>query len=297
MMQQLGLGDPLGWFDWASAGGLILCVVYQGVKHFQADRLTSVKSEFATDQTNDRVMLIEDGGGKDGKNESSTDEDGMQMMALDDSVTGHGDNDDEDEADGNGKSSSSSSGYSNKKSNGSNGTDSATNKSSVIIHETVLPARAVYACGLDKERFYILFVGVTILVIGSPLLSFLAGPTGQAYVLATVATAAKTFAWWINQYPQLKHLSFLQKWIAGWSIAACIEYFPLIGAMTIASENNVHLGLMTAYMEALDNFFRILQQRLLNKPLASYDYIAAAGMFVCVIFQGVMRWLHDHDKL
>ncbi len=113
------------------------------------------------------------------------------------------------------------------------------------------------------------------------------------YALATVATAAKTFAWWINQYPQLKHLNFAQKWLAGWGIAALIEYFPLIGAMTVASAHGVHLGLLTAYMEALDNLCRILQQRLLNKPLSRHDYIAAVGMFACVVFQGVMRYKHD----
>ena len=133
-----------------------------------------------------------------------------------------------------------------------------------------------------------------------PIIALTCSYTGQSYVLATYATAAKTFVWWINQYPQLKHLkhlNFWRKWIEGWSIAAIIEYFPLIGSMTIASENGVHLRLMTAYMEALDNFFRVLQQRLLQKPLSKHDYIAAAGMFVCVAFQGVMPNMYDHGRL
>lgn len=56
---------------------------------------------------------------------------------------------------------------------------------------------------------------------------------------------AKTFAWWINQYPVLKNRSFVEKWLAGWSIAAIVEYLPLIGAFEVASANNVHLGLIT----------------------------------------------------
>ena len=42
-----------------------------------------------------------------------------------------------------------------------------------------------------------------------------------------------TLAWWINQYPALKDSTFIQKWLAGWSIAATLEYLPLIGAFTI----------------------------------------------------------------
>jgi hypothetical protein len=90
--------------------------------------------------------------------------------------------------------------------------------------------------------------GLVVFAVGMVLLATLAGYPGQAYALATIATAAKTFAWWINQYPALKDWAFLQKWLAGWSIAAIIEYLPLIGAFTIASEHGVHLGLMTAYM-------------------------------------------------
>ena len=47
----------------------------------------------------------------------------------------------------------------------------------------------------------------------------------------------------------------------------------------MASSNSVHLGLMTAYMEALDNAFRIAQQYFLGKPLYWFDYTAAFGMF------------------
>ena len=156
-----------------------------------------------------------------------------------------------------------------------------------------------------------------ILLVGSVLGSTFGGSFGQAYSLATVATAAKTFAWWINQYPALKDLSFIQKWLAGWSIAATLEYLPLVGAFTVASTSGVHLGLMTAYMEALDNAFRILQQYFLGKPLYWFDYTAAfgmylysynncnssliyfqtqsrvAGMFIAVLFQGIMNYSYN----
>lgn len=120
--------------------------------------------------------------------------------------------------------------------------------------------------------------------------SFAVGdPTSQAYTCATLATGAKTFAWWINQYPALESASFLQKWGAGWGIAAVGEYLPLIGAMTIASENGVHLGLMTAYMEVLDNALRMAQQKMLGKPLTRDDYVAACGMAAAVVMQGALH--------
>jgi hypothetical protein len=34
---------------------------------------------------------------------------------------------------------------------------------------------------------------------------------------------------------------------------------------------------MTAYMEALDNAFRMIQQYFLGKPLYWFDYFAAVG--------------------
>jgi len=60
-----------------------------------------------------------------------------------------------------------------------------------------------------------------------------------------IIIGAKTIAWWINQYPSIKDLSFLWKWIAGWTIAAVIEYLPLIAAFTIAADNGLSLSLMT----------------------------------------------------
>ena len=111
----------------------------------------------------------------------------------------------------------------------------------------------------------------------------------------TSTAGAKTFAWWINQYPVLRDKGFVTKWMAGWSIAACIEYLPLIGAFTVASDHGVHLGLLTAYMEALDNAFRVAQQYFLGKPLFWYDYTAASGMFGAVCFQGIFRFLYTRD--
>ena len=121
------------------------------------------------------------------------------------------------------------------------------------------------------------------------LLSLLEGPTGQAYALATIATAAKTFAWWINQYPAMNSRPFIQKWLVGWGIGATLEYFPLIGAFTIASTHHVLLSVMTAYMEALDNFFRMCQQFVLGKPLYWFDWCTALGMACAVAFQGAMH--------
>lgn len=128
-------------------------------------------------------------------------------------------------------------------------------------------------------------ISAFLLLVASLLASFLGGYAGQAYALASVATACKTFAWWINQYPALKNASFIQKWLAGWSIAATLEYLPLMGAFLIASSHGVHLGVMTAYMEAVDNAFRILQQYFLGKPLYWFDYFAALGTqyAVCLI--------------
>jgi hypothetical protein len=157
---------------------------------------------------------------------------------------------------------------------------------SIDIHE---PSKKTELAGTTKFALTL----AAILILVAALAPSLGGVTGQAYTLATLATGAKTFAWWVNQYPRLKHFTFIQKWLSGWSIAACIEYLPLIGAFTIASENGVHLGLMTAYMEALDNAFRMAQQYMLGKPLYWFDYTAATGMFFAVLFEGIMRYLTD----
>lgn len=312
MMQQLTLHDPLGWFDWVAAAGLALCVVWQGLLHARQGNHPDAKSppmsagvstsvvpqplaqssldvsaedkaqgleEDANDNDND--TLISDREVEGNLNDNSTelqvlhhdaeDENG-RMRLLGDL---HADN---------------------------NGVGVEGNEAQVLVDDpttaiSVTHEHKVYCLGLDKERFIIVLVSAFFIVIGIPTVTLEGGPTGQAYVLATVSTGAKTFAWWINQYPQMQHLNLWQKWLAGWSIAALIEYFPLIGAFSIAGSNGVHLGLMTAYMEALDNFFRILQQRMLNKALFWYDYTAAVGMFAFVIFQGVMRYEFDHGNL
>ena len=66
------------------------------------------------------------------------------------------------------------------------------------------------------------------------------GVTGQVYVLGSVATLAKTFAWWIGQYPFMKNKSLLAKWFAGWSIAGIFEYLPLIGAMSMGQRHGIN---------------------------------------------------------
>jgi len=227
MMQQVGLGDPLAWYDWLAAVGLGVCVAWQGGMHYSADKQRRLQAEEAA--TLAEASTVDGSAGAD---------------IPDPEIT---------------------------------------------VYEAQRKSK--------RERIILLSTIVFFTTVGSIIGAAVGGPWGQAYVLATIATAAKTFAWWVNQYPQLKHLSFVKKWLAGWSIAALIEYLPLIGAFTIASEHDVHLGLMTAYMEALDNFFRICQQKLLEKPLAWYDLTAAAGMFVCVIFQGVMRYQEDRNGL
>jgi hypothetical protein len=258
MLQQVGLRAPLAWFDWGAALGLGLCVVYQGAMHRQADRRPGASAGGPAFH-----RLGEASGGRMDEDDSQNDEDGGDDKgALSPFGT----------------------------SGASSGAAAA-----AAAAPAAAPAGGRYLAGLDKERFVIFVVGVLVLGLGMPVVALAGGWAGKAYALATVATAAKTFAWWINQYPQLQHLGFVQKWLAGWGIAALIEYFPLIGAMTVASGHGVHLGLMTAYMEALDNLCRVLQQRLLQKPLARHDYIAPAGMFVCVVFQGIMRYRHDMD--
>jgi hypothetical protein len=204
MMQQVGLGDSLAYYDWITAVALGVCVGWQGYMHYKTERSErSDGSKRSNDMHSNPIVWTKQ----------------LQI------------------------------------------------KFGLGVAATVIP----------------------ISLIGS----FAGGPTGQAYVLASLATGAKTFAWWINQYPALKNFNFYQKWLAGWSIAGFIEYLPLIGAFSVASSNNVHLGLMTAYMEALDNAFRMCQQRLLNKRLDWYDYVAAVGMFIAVLFQGIMHFARD----
>ena len=88
----------------------------------------------------------------------------------------------------------------------------------------------------------------------------------KSYMFGTMATLIKTIAWWINQWPSIVNWSFEEKWMLS---AACafMEYAPLTFAMSTANENNVHMGLLTSYMEVADNIFRMLQQLSLSKSL------------------------------
>ena len=52
---------------------------------------------------------------------------------------------------------------------------------------------------------------------------------------------------------------------------AGLEYLPLTFCFGYAEKNGVALSLMTAYMEAADNSFRMLQQLALGFPLG-YTY-------------------------
>jgi len=256
MLQQVALGDPLEYFDWLAAFGLGACVVWQGYMHYQSDRLRGGGRAPAAPATN----------GTAGQQVTEMTANGRDPALLNTGVRS-----DEYEP----------------------STAQALEKREELVVEVQTANDGLFS-GKRKRKLYF-FIGLIVVVVATSLFGgAFGGPTGQAYVLATLATAAKTFAWWINQYPQLKGASFFKKWMAGWSIAAVIEYFPLIGAFTLASNNGVHLGLMTAYMEALDNLFRICQQYLLDKPLDWYDLFAAAGMFGFVMYQGGSRYNADN---
>lgn len=86
------------------------------------------------------------------------------------------------------------------------------------------------------------------------------------YFFATLATLIKTIAWWFNQWPFMKGYNFGIVWIVSALIAGC-EYLPMTFAFTYASSHGVALSLMTSYMEAADNSFRMLQQLGLGDPL------------------------------
>ena len=72
-------------------------------------------------------------------------------------------------------------------------------------------------------------------------------------------------------------------------IAGC-EYLPLTYAFGFATKNGVALSLMTAYMEAADNSFRMLQQLALGFPLSWFDWLAAALLILAVMFQGFYHY-------
>lgn len=56
--------------------------------------------------------------------------------------------------------------------------------------------------GADMSLYWVIITMVVLVFsAGMIALALTAGRPGQVYALATIATAAKTFAWWINQYP------------------------------------------------------------------------------------------------
>jgi hypothetical protein len=116
----------------------------------------------------------------------------------------------------------------------------------------------------------------------------------KAYLFGTLATAVKTFAWWLNQWPSIHHLPFLAKWFISASVAG-LEYLPLTAAFSTASAHGVHLGLLTAFMEAMDNFLRMMQQVGLHDPLGWFDWIAALGLGLFVGYQGWMHFREDKN--
>jgi hypothetical protein len=140
-----------------------------------------------------------------------------------------------------------------------------------------------------------LSVLAVVMVTGFLCGALLGGVLGQVYVLGSIASLAKTFAWWIGQYPFMKNKPFLAKWLAGWSVAGVLEYLPLVGAMIIGRRHGANLALLTAYMEAMDNWFRDLQMRSLGKPVYWYDATSNCGMALCVVFGGVMSYHHGRE--
>ena len=64
----------------------------------------------------------------------------------------------------------------------------------------------------------------------------------------------------------MRQYNFGILWITSALIAGC-EYLPMTFAFQYASSNNVALSLMTAYMEATDNGFRMIQQYALGDML------------------------------
>ncbi|KAL3799193.1 hypothetical protein ACHAW5_005470 [Stephanodiscus triporus] len=152
---------------------------------------------------------------------------------------------------------------------------------------------------IEKPSRESLAIGISVLAVVI-LTSFLCGALlggvlGQVYVLGSIATLAKTFAWWIGQYPFMKNRSFLAKWLAGWSIAGVLEYLPLMGAMLMGQRHGVNLALLTAYMEAMDNWMRDLQMRALGKPVYWYDAAANCGMALFVMFGGVASYYYRSE--
>jgi len=113
-----------------------------------------------------------------------------------------------------------------------------------------------------------------------------------AYGFATLATLVKTVAWWFNRFPLVNTWSFFAKWIASAAIAG-LEYLPLTYSFQYATGNFVALSLMTAYMTAVDNLFRMLQQLGLGLYLGWYDWVAAMILALAVVFQGVCHYYHD----
>jgi hypothetical protein len=87
-----------------------------------------------------------------------------------------------------------------------------------------------------------------------------------AYSAATLATFIKTVAWWFNQWPFMTGYNFGILWITSACIAGC-EYLPMTFSFQYASSHGVALSLMTAYMEASDNLFRMIQQYALGDTL------------------------------
>ena len=56
------------------------------------------------------------------------------------------------------------------------------------------------------------------------------------------------------------------------------------------------MSLMTAYMEAADNTFRMFQQLALGDPLQWFDWTAAGLLALCVLWQGYMHYWNEKDK-
>lgn len=257
MMQQLALRKPLAYYDWVAAILLCMCVVFEGWHHYHVDKKAAARVNPETMADDGSNSEESEGGrarteGRSGGGGGGEREGRVELASL--------------------------------------GTPQTDDEQLPPLEKEENEGNQTPQPLLSRSKLRCALLGVALLVVALALIAALGGPGGQAYALAITATGAKTFAWWINQYPILQNASFVKKWLAGWSIAAVIEYFPLIGAFAIASDNSIHLGLMTAFMIALDNGFRVAQQYVLSKPQSKVDYLAAFGMFLAIIYQGLSQF-------
>lgn len=207
MMQQVGLRQPLAWFDWVAAAGLGLCVAFQGCMHYASGTLLPAPSSVinlpstceAPPPTKASAPTVGARSLAGGESKLVPEPAGAvitPVKGIDSAVASGADLEPVSAlAAGNGAANTPS--QAPRRDNVAIDVKNSTRPSpakSAADPNASSETRKVFAFGLDKERFVIVLVGGVTLIVGSPILALLGGPTGQAYVFATLATAAKTFA-------------------------------------------------------------------------------------------------------